>query len=403
MFEGHDPYLVALSVAIAILGGYTGFGLAARIRGTPGVSARLLLAGAASFLAVGIWTMHFVGVLAAPIPPDAVYLVLPTIISFLICALVVGISLFFVSIGEPTLLRVASSAVLLGLGIASMHYVGIHGLAGHFAIQHDGTMVLLSVLIAIIAAYGGLRAFLARQDGIRLIASSIAFGIAVSGMHYTAMYGMQFEPPSAEGPHHAMSGLAASPQILSIVVSVLCFVIAAGFLLSLVPDPRRQAPVAPAPAVEAAEPVAAAPANPAGPTTITSPRLMPAPLGGIGQPPRAMPAPRLPIEGANGTHFIDAADVRSVSADAHYTRVHDGTRERMCPWSISQAEAQLDPGLFVRVHRSHIVAIPHVTFVRKEGEGAIIELDGPSPHRVPVSRAKIAEVKARLGLARRHA
>jgi NO-binding membrane sensor protein with MHYT domain len=402
MFEGHDPYLVALSVAIAILGGYTGFGLAARIRGTPGVSARLLLAGAASFLAVGIWTMHFVGVLAAPIPPDAVYLVLPTIVSFLICALVVGISLFFVSIGEPTLLRVASSAVLLGLGIASMHYVGIHGLAGHFAIEHDGSMIVLSVLIAIIAAYGGLRAFLARQDGIRLIASSIAFGIAVSGMHYTAMHGMQFQPPSAEGPHHAMGGLAASPQILSIVVSLLCFVIAAGFLLSLVPDPRRQAPVtaAPASADEAVEPLAAAASSPA---TVTSPRLMPAPLGGIGQPPRALPAPRLPVEGANGTHFIDAADVRSVSADAHYTRVHDGTRERMCPWSISQAEAQLDPGLFLRVHRSHIVAIPHVTFVRKEGEGAVIELDGPSPHRVPVSRAKIAEVKARLGLARRHA
>jgi diguanylate cyclase len=71
----------------------------------------------------------------------------------------------------------------------------------------------------------------------------------------------------------------------------------------------------------------------------------------------------------------------------------------MCPWSISEAEAQLDPGLFLRVHRSHIVAIPHVTFVRKEGDGAVIELDGPSPHRVPVSRAKIAEVKARLGLA----
>jgi diguanylate cyclase len=405
MFEGHDPYLVALSVVIAILGGYTGFGLAARIRGTPGVSRRLLLAGAAAFLAVGIWTMHFVGMLAAPLPPDTVYLVLPTIISFLICALVVGISLFFVSIGEPSLRRVISSAVLLGAGIASMHYVGIHGLAGNFAVEHDTPMILLSILIAIITAYGGLRAFLARQDGIRLIASSIAFGVAVSGMHYTAMYGMHFVPLSAEAHHHA-GGLAASQQVLSLVVTLLCFVIAAGFLLSLVPDPRRQTVPAAAATIDpvAQAAIAAQPSLPEpGPLAAPFPRLMSAPLGGLGQPPRAAPAVRLPVEGANGTHFIDTADVRSVRADAHYTRVHDGTRERMCPWSISEAEAQLDPGLFVRVHRSHIVAIPHVSFVRREGDGAIIELDGPSPHRVPVSRAKIAEVKARLGLARRRA
>ncbi len=388
MFEGHDPYLVALSVVIAILGGYTGFSLAARIRGTPDVSHRVLLAGAAAFLAVGIWTMHFVGMLAAPIPADTVYLVLPTIVSFLICVLVVGISLFFVSIGEPSLRRVVSSAVLLGAGIASMHYVGIHGLAGNFAIAHDGAMVSLSVLVAIVTAYGGLRAF---------------FGVAVAGMHYTAMDGMHFVP-LADGSHHHIGGLAASQQILSVVVALLCFVIAAGFLLSLVPDPHRQAMAAATinPVAGAAVGVAQQASLPEhGPAPL--PRPMSAPLGGLGQPPRAAPAPRLPVEGANGTHFINSADVRSVRADAHYTRVHDGTRERMCPWSISEAEAQLDPGLFVRVHRSHIVAIPHVTFVRKEGDGAIVELDGPSPHRVPVSRAKIAEVKARLGLAKRHA
>jgi NO-binding membrane sensor protein with MHYT domain len=395
MFEGHDPYLVALSVVIAILGGYTGFGLAARIRGTPEASRRLLLASAAGFLAVGIWTMHFIGMLAAPIPADTVYLVLPTIISFLICALVVGVSLSFVSIGEPSLPRVASAAVLLGAGIVSMHYVGIHGLAGNFAIQHDLGMVALSILIAVVTAYGGLRVFLARQDGVRLLISAVAFGVAVSGMHYTAMDGMHF----VLGGHAHVGGLAASQQMLSLVVALLCFVIAAGFLLSLVPDPRRQTvAVAIAPVVETGVAPEVALAEP-GPAPAMSPRLRSAPLGGLGQPPRAR-APRLPVEGADGTHFIDTANVRSVRADAHYTRVHDGTRERMCPWSISEAEAQLDPSLFVRVHRSHIVAIPHVTFVRKEGDGAVIELDGPSPHRVPVSRAKIAEVKARLGLRR---
>ena len=79
MFAGHDPFLVALSVAVAILGGYTGFGLAARLRASPGANRRLLLAVGAAFLALGIWTMQFIGMLAAPMPPDVVYLTLPTV------------------------------------------------------------------------------------------------------------------------------------------------------------------------------------------------------------------------------------------------------------------------------------------------------------------------------------
>jgi diguanylate cyclase len=390
MFAGHNPYLVALSVAIAVLGGFTGFGLAARVRGASGASRRLLLAGAAGFLALSIWTMHFIGVMAAPIPADATYLVLPTIVSFLICALVVGVSLFFVSVGEPSDGRVLASALLMGGGIVSMHYVGIHGLAGAFTIEHEHAMVVMAALFAVGAAYGGLRIFLARHVGRRLALSAVAFGLAVSGMHYTAMFGMHFR--SAPRLAHVAGGLVASPQVLALVVSLLCFVVAAGFLLFLVPEPRRR---------EAQDAMATddgeLPMSATGllvESTFTNwnqgmlragRRAGAAPLGGLGQP-RTATASRMPVEGADGIHFIDVAEVRGVRADAHYTLVHDGTRERMSPWSISEAEAQLDPDFFLRVHRSHIVAIPHVCMVRKQGDGAVVELDGPAPHRVPEPR-----------------
>jgi NO-binding membrane sensor protein with MHYT domain len=340
--------------------------------------------------------------LAAPIPADAVYLVLPTIVSFLICALVVGVSLFFVSVGEPSGPRVTASALLLGIGIVSMHYVGVHGLAGNFGITHDAAVIAVAVLIAVGAAYGGLRIFLARQGGTRLAFSALAFGIAVSGMHYTAMYGMHFRP--GEGHSHAAAGLIASPQALALIVSLLCFLIVAGFLLFLVPEaPRRVAMPAAglAPAAEADLAAEPSPATDAG-------RELPAasggrgalPLQGLGRPPARLVA-RLPTEAAGTTEFVDAAEIRSIKADAHYTLVHDGSRERMCAWPISEVEAQLDPSVFVRVHRSHIISLAHVTLIRKEGDGAVVELDGAVPHLVPVSRARVAELKARLGLLRR--
>lgn len=404
MFAGHNPYLVALSVVIAIIGGYTGFGLAARVRGTLGMSRRALLTGAAAFLALSIWTMHFIGMMAAPIPVDAAYLVLPTILSFLICMLVVGVSLFFVSIGQPTDRRVLASAVLLGAGIISMHYVGVEALTGNFHMEHDPVFIALAALIAIGAGYGGLRIFLARRGGARLAFSAIAFGIAVSGMHYTAMAGMSFAP-GQEYCFFAPDGFTASPRLLSLIVMLLCFVIGGGFLLLLVPEPRPQVSVqlaasGPAGALSGWNEILAE-APPTDDTEHISPHPQrPLPLGGLGQPPPQL-APRLPVEGADGIHFIEVAEIRSIRADAHYTLIHDGSRERMCSWSISQAETQLDPAVFVRVHRSHIIAIPHVVLLRKEGDGAVVELDGPTPHLVPVSRARIADLRARLGLPRR--
>ena len=326
--------------------------------------------------------MHFVGMLAAPLPDDAVYLVLPTIVSYLICALVVGVSVFFVIGSRPGTFGIALSALLLGAGICSMHYVGIHGLAGRFVIQHDLSKVMLSVLIAIATAYGAMRIFLAPQVGLRLAIAALAFGIAVSGMHYTAMWGMHVVPAGAGHDMSAMgAGLQVSPQIVSLIVACLCFLIAAGFLLFLLPEQWGR--------TEAAAPLVAADGF-----------LVDEPVHGSSPSPEKIQ--RIPVQSAGATQFVNLGDVRSLRADAHYTWIHDGTRERMSVWSISEAEAVLDPAVFLRVHRSHIVAMPHVVLVRKEGDGAVVELDGPNPHLVPVSRARVAEVKARLGLARRH-
>ena len=369
---------------------------------TPGVNRRLLLAGAAGFLALGIWTMHFIGMLAAPIPADAVYLVLPTIVSFLICALVVGVSLFFVSIGEPSDGRVTASALLLGAGVVSMHYVGIHGLAGGFRIEHERAMVMLAALIAVGTAYGGLRIFLARQGGMRLALSAAAFGVAVSGMHYTAMYGMHFRP-ATDQLGMAVTGLSHRPQVLALVVAFLCFLITAGFLLFLVPEPRdRSAAVAggfdrlAVPEAGTAIAEAFSPDARARIRTRSAAAGQP-PLGGLGQP-RSVLAARLPIEGADGTHFIDIAEIRSVKADAHYTLVHDGTPRAHVPVVDLASRGAARPGLLrarpPQPHRRHPARHLRAQGRRRRGRRARRR----RPALVPVSRAKIAELKARLGL-----
>lgn len=360
--------------------------------------------GASGFLSVGIWTMHFIGMLAAPLPDDAAYLVLPTIVSFLICALVVGVSLFLVSGNQKGMMRVIASAILLGVGITSMHYVGIHGLAGHFSIVHNPLMISVSVAIAIATAYGGLSIYLTQQDGIRLAMCALAFGIAVSGMHYTAMAGMQFST-QAEG--HSMAdmgaGLVASSQILSLIIAFLCFLIAAGFLLFLMPEQWGQSDsdiVEDAMVDRVNQPTAP---DPETTLTATSQEAIVDEEKFSSEPSSTMiqPLTRIPVQSANSTQFIDVGEIRSIRADAHYTWVHDGNRERMCSLPISEAEVALDKTVFLRVHRSYIVALPHVNLMRKEGDGAVVELDGANPHLVPVSRTKIAEVKARLGVSKR--
>jgi diguanylate cyclase len=395
----YEPWLVLLSIVMAIQGAYVGFSLAVQIGDARGVRRRLLLAGATASLAVAIWTMHFVGMLAVRLPFPVDYLALPTLLSFLVCAIVVGAAVYATSAGPLTLLRLTLSACLMGGGIFAMHYVGMNALDASALMIHDPRYVAASMAIAI--ATSGLALWLAAGRGGRppLILSAAAFGVAVSGMHYTAMTGATLYPYSTSLP----GAPALSTDLLAIVVAVVAFGISGIFFLLLLPDASRSAVPPAVTKGEAAQSegsqvliasssaVAAAVAadhSEFGHGTFS-------PLGGAGAPPRKF-ARQLPIERDGGTHFVAVDHIVAVHANAHYTYVFDGGDKLFCPLSIGEVESRLDGGRFVRVHRSHIVNIDRVVGYKRSGDSELVEMAAGHHYLVPVSRSRVASLKSRV-------
>src|SRR5260370_38663863 len=128
MGVAHEPWVVRLSLAVAIQGAYGGLSLVVQVRESVGLRRRLLLAAAAISLAVTIWSMHFVAMLAVRLPFAIDYLVFPTLLSFLVCVIVVGAAVFAVTARQLTITRLSASAVFMGGGLAPIHYIRISAL-----------------------------------------------------------------------------------------------------------------------------------------------------------------------------------------------------------------------------------------------------------------------------------
>ena len=383
----HEPWLVALSLIVAIQGAYVGLGLAVQIREAAGTRRRLLLAGAALSLGVAVWAMHFVGMLAARLPFPVDYLVLPTLLSFLICVIVVGFGVFAASADALTPARLAASSLLMGFGIFTMHYLGMAALHESARMEHAPFFVALSFVIAVGASGLALRLASNRKARPPLILSAVAFGLAISGMHYTAMAGLRIFPLNS-----AVGGPALSTDFLAIVVAVVAFCVSAMFLLFLIPDRGESIAIDKLESWPGGVALAAAGATASevefGGGTF-------APLSGAGGPPRR-PARHLPVEREGATRFVAVENVLAVHANAHYTYIFDGARKLFCPLPIGVVEARLDRRRFARVHRSHIVNLDHVVGVKRSGEAGFAELDGPAPYAVPVARNKINWLKGQI-------
>jgi NO-binding membrane sensor protein with MHYT domain len=395
MMIPHEPWLVALSVAIAIQGSFVGLSLARGIDSAEGFRRRLVIAGSAITLATGVWSMHFVAMLAANFPSAVDYLVLPTLISFLICVIVVGVGVYAAHMPGPPAFRIGTGALAMGLGVSLMHYVGMSAVHLAGPTSYAPSYVVASIAVSIAASAFALWTIDRRPTRPRLFLGAIALGLAISGMHYTAMAGMRLDPLCYDVSRFVGAESALSRNTLALLATVVAFGVSGAFLLSLVPDssgPRS---------VKAAPP-AAGPAAPGAPTTTRD--LASTPFGeapSAEPPPVASPvgsrAASIRVEKDGRPRDIAVGNIYAVRANAHYTYVHDGEKEYFCTLSISALEARLDPNAFLRVHRSYIVSVDRIARVKRSGEAGIAELGLPVRCTIPIARAHYRQVKLRIG------
>lgn len=384
----HDPWLVALSIAIAIQGSFVGLSLASELDSATGARRRLVLAGSALTLATGVWAMHFVGMLAARFPSSVDYLVLPTLESFLICVLVVGLGVYVAHVSSWPRLRVGLGALTMGLGICIMHYVGMSAVHLAGPTYQEPPFVVGSFFVSVAASGFALWALGSRPDRSRLFLGAVGLGLAISGMHYTAMAGMRLDPLCFASGRFVEASGALSRNTLALLATVIAFGVSGAFLLSLVPDSGARKPAA-----QVSSYAVAASASP--PLALQSALAFEAPATRSEPPARAPRGGFLRVEKDGRPREIAVDRICFVRANAHYTYIHDGEQEYFCNQSISALEARLDPDAFMRVHRSYLVRLAAIRRVKRSGDAGVAEI-GTHTEGVPVSRGQYRPLKRRL-------
>src|SRR5713101_2678399 len=211
LHSSYDYRLVALSVLIAIFSSYSALDLGGRTAASRGRARLIWLIGGATAMGVGIWSMHYIGMLAFNLPVLVLYDWPTVLLSLLAAVFAAGVALFVVSGARMGWLRALIGSVIMGSGIATMHYTGMAAMRLPAICSYDPVTLLLSVVLAIVISLVALwLTFLYRQDekasGWRKTASAVVMGAAIPVMHYTGMAAAHFTP-SAVVPDtsHAVS------------------------------------------------------------------------------------------------------------------------------------------------------------------------------------------------------
>jgi PAS domain S-box-containing protein len=227
--------LVLLSFAIAVLASYTALDLTGRIRIATGKSHYLWLSIGAIVMGSGIWSMHFIAMLAFHLPMPVNYEFTNTLLSLLYGIIASGIALWLPSRRHLNLPLSLVGGSFMGLAIVSMHYQGMAAMRMQAIVKYNLSLVILSIAIAIIASFAALwLAFQVREDtsfqlNQRKSISAVVMGIAIIGMHYTGMSATHFLPqtnlPLVSAPE-------IEPSLLGILIGIATILLLGVTLLS---------------------------------------------------------------------------------------------------------------------------------------------------------------------------
>ncbi|MDZ7656015.1 MAG: EAL domain-containing protein [Sulfurimicrobium sp.] len=195
----YDPVLVSLSVFVAILASYASLLVSQHVSTAIRESTRRLwVAFGGLCLGIGIWAMHFVGMLAFSLPCSTSYNATLTMLSTIPSILASILAIQIISRRELSRLQLATGGLLIGAGIGAMHYAGMAAMSLNGLIRYDAKLFLLSILVAIALATFALwikfrlQLLRSRWNMGVTIASAVVMGLAVSGMHYIAMLAAYF-------------------------------------------------------------------------------------------------------------------------------------------------------------------------------------------------------------------
>lgn len=217
----HDGSLVVLSFVVALLASYTALDMGTRLKRASGNARLFWLCSSAVVLGGGIWSMHFVAMLAMSVGMPVGYEFHLTALSLLMAIGIVAFGFHIVTRANPSITRQVIAGSSVGIGVAAMHYTGMSAVIVDGAIRYDTFLVVVSIAIAVVAATAALWLTLNLTRAWHRVAAAFVMATAVCGMHYTAMAATSME---MSGAHNVV----VDPQsrlILAAAVSIGLFLI----------------------------------------------------------------------------------------------------------------------------------------------------------------------------------